>query len=221
MLDGLRVLRHSWRLFYEDMFYLAAANLLWGVLAFFIIPIPATTAIIYCVANRVARGEAVKWEQIWATVRSLLGRIYLFGIINGLIYFILLYNAWFYTEAPGDWGAIVWATPVALLALWTLIQLNWLPVLLESEEKRFWAALRDAALLVFYHPGFYLTIYFFLLILMLVSTYLIFPWVIITLGYISLVLNVALLDSRGFYADMIRRQAELERKRRLHGDTER
>jgi hypothetical protein len=109
---------------------------------------------------------------------------------------------------------------VALLALWTIIQLNWLPVLLESEEKRFWTALRDAALLIFYRPRFYLTIYSFLLILVIVSTYLIFPWVIITLAYISLVLNVALLYLRGFYTDMFRRQSELERKRRLHGDTE-
>ena len=53
---------------------------------------------------------------------------------------------------------------------------------------------------------------------MAISTILVFPWAIVTLGYIAVVLNAALLDRRGFYKEMDRRQAELERKRRFHGD---
>jgi uncharacterized membrane protein YesL len=218
MLDGLRVLRRSWRPFYQEMFYLSIANLLWAVLAFFIIPIPAATALVFYVANRVAHDEAVGWAEAWTAVRTHLGLIYLFGVANALVYIVLLYDVWFYAPAPGTVGAIMRAVPVALLAFWTPIQLNLLPVLFESQEKRFWPVLRDAALLVLDNPGYYLAIYLFLLIPIIISSILIFPWAIVTLGYIAVVLNASLLDRRGFYTEMDRRQAALERKRRMQGD---
>lgn len=218
MLDGFRVLRRSWRPFYEGMFHLSIANLLWAVLAFFVIPIPAATAVLFYVANQVARDEVIQWRQVWAAVRPRLGLIYLCGVINGLVYAILLFDVWFYAEAPGTAGAIVRAVPVALLTFWTPIQFNLLPVLFEREEKRFWPVLREAALLVLLHPGCYLAIYLWLLIPMAISTLLVFPWAIITLGYVATVLNTALLDRRGFYAEMDLRQATLERKRRMQGE---
>jgi hypothetical protein len=220
MLDGLRLLRRSWRFFYPEMYHLAIANLLWVVLAFFILPIPATTAVLFYVANQVARDEIIQWSRVWAAVRPHLGTIYLFGILNGLVYLLLLYDAWFYAPAPGSLGVVVRAVPVALLAFWTPIQFNLLPVLFESQEKRFWPVLRDAALLVLSYPGFYLAIYLGLLVPIVLSTILIFPWAIVTLGYIAVVVNAALLERRGFYAELDRRQAASERERRMRGDVE-
>jgi uncharacterized membrane protein YesL len=218
MLDGLRVLRRSWRPFYQEMYHLAIANLLWGVSVFIIVPIPAATALVFYVAHRVARDEVIQWRQVWAAVRPHLRLVYLFGIVNGLVYTVLLYDTWFYAEAPGTAGLIVRAVPVALLIFWTPVQLNLLPVLFESEHKRFWPVLRDAALLVLFYPRFYLPIYLFLLIPVIISSFIIFPWAIITLSYIAVVINTALLDRRGFYKELDRRRDEIERKRRMQGD---
>ncbi len=218
MPGGWRVLHRSWRPFYEGMFYLSIANLLWTVSAFIIVPIPIMTAALFYVANLVARDEIITWRRVWEGVRPHLRTIYLLGIINGLVYLILCYDVWFYADAPGALGVVVRAAPIALLTFWTLIQLNLLPVLFENQDKRLWPVLRDAALLALLHPGFYLIIYLFLLIPMAISTILVFPWAIVTLGYIAVVLNAALLDRRGFYKEMDRRQTELERKRRFHGD---
>lgn len=220
MLDGWRVVRRSWRPFYEGMFYLSIANLAWAVLAFFIVPIPLATAMLFYLANLVARDEVITWRRVWEGVRPHLRTIYLLGAINGLIYLTLWYDVGFYAQAPGTWGVMVRAVPIALLTFWTPIQFNLLPVLFENEDQRLWPVLRDAALLALLHPGFYLVIYLWLLIPLAISTVLVFPWAIVTLGYVAVVINTALLERRGFFRETDRRQAELERKRRLHGDTE-
>jgi len=200
-----------------EMYHLVVANLLWAVLAFFILPIPAATAALFYIANRVAHDEVVRWREVWGAVRLHLGLIYRLGLLNVLVYLLFSYNLWFYADAPGTVGAILWVITLVLLTGWTPIQLNLLPVLFESQEKRFWPVLRDAALLVLDNSGYYLAIYLFLLIPIVISTWLIFPWAIVTLGYIALVLNTALLDRRGTYAELDRRLAEEERKRRMQG----
>jgi uncharacterized membrane protein YesL len=209
MLDGLRVLRRSLRLFYDGMFYLAIGNFLWVVLALFILPIPAVTAALFYVGHRAARDEVIQWRRVWSAVRSHLRTIYVLGFINLLVYLILLFDLLFYADTSGFLGIILYAASLALLILWTMIQANLLPILFDSEEKGVWFVLRKAVLMLARYPIFYAVIYIFFSIVAVISTIFIAPWGVVTLGYFALVLNIALLDRQGYYAALEKERTKL------------
>jgi hypothetical protein len=208
VLDALRVLRRSLRLFYDGLFHLAIGNFLWLVLALFILPIPAMTAALFYIGNQAARDEVIKWRRVWRAVRSHLKTIYILAVIDLVVYLILLFDLLFYADASGFLGILLYAASLALFIFWTMIQLNLLPILFESDEKGVWFLLRKAVLLLARYPIFYAVIYIFFAIVAVISTIFIAPWGVITLGYFALVINIALLDRQGYYAALENERTE-------------
>ena len=122
--------------------------LLLGVFLF-----PMSTAGIYYVTHRVARGKTFHFADFIDGVRLYWWRAILWLLANILVIWLIFVNLWFYSSrVQGVWGLVIGGFWLALMFFWIVMQLYFWPMLIQLEEPRMLMAWRNSALLILVNP---------------------------------------------------------------------
>lgn len=180
--------------YYEEMFSLVGANLLWLLLAVPVVTLPPATAGMFCLTNRIAHHRSVELRMFFAGMRKYFLKSWLLALLNVAVLGILYVNWRFYGQmlAP-QWAAIVQGLFLGLIVLWCLIQLYVYPMLLEQEEPRLLLALRNAAFMTLASPLTTLALGLLVALAAVASTLLALPLAVALIAVVALAANEAVL----------------------------
>ena len=144
---AFRVLWQAIKDYYEEMFILAGASLLWAVLAVPVVTLPPATAGMYYLTNHVARHKSVEFGLFFEGFKKFFVKSWLLTLLNLGVLFVLYTNYQFYARYEAQWSAVIQGLVVGAGVIWCLIQIYVFPMLLEQQEPRLLLALRNAAMM--------------------------------------------------------------------------
>jgi uncharacterized membrane protein YesL len=181
--------------YYEEMFTLVGANLLWVLLAIPVITLPPATAGMFYLTNHIARHKSIEFRMFFEGFRKYLWKSYALTLLNLAAAVLFWVNLHFYGSQFGDqqWAVIVRGLFVGLAVMWCLIQIYVFPMLLEQEEPRLLLALRNAAFLTFASPITSLTLAVLMVVVAALSVGLTLPFAVAMMAVLCLMANGAVL----------------------------
>ena len=215
---AFRVLWAALKDYYEEMFTLVGANLVWVaavaaafglpalagrylapaaglglavVLGFLLLP-PITAGMLY-LTNQIAHHKSIEFGMLWEGARTYAVKSWLLTLINVLAAVIIATNFFFYGQFEGQWPVIVRGLFVGMGVLWCLIQIYVFPMLLEQQEPRLLLALRNAAFLTFASPITTLILAVLMIVVAALSIGLTLPFAVAMAAVLCLMANEAVL----------------------------
>jgi len=215
---AFRVLWTAFRDYYEEMFTLVGANLLWvlllagpfglGFLASRFLPVapviigtlvleallmpPATAGMLH-LTNQVAHHKSIEFGLFFEGMKKYFWKSWLFMLLNLVAAAIFYTNFQFYGGSDAQWAVIVRGLFVGLAVMWCLVQIYVFPMLLEQQEPRLLMALRNAAFLAFASPITTLVLAILMLLVAGLSIGLTLPFAVAMMAVLCLMANGAVL----------------------------
>lgn len=194
MRTAFRVFWAALKDYYEEMFRLVGANLLWLLAIPLVVTLPPATAGMFYLANQVAHHKSVELGMFFEGFKKYFVKSWLWVLLNVGVLFVLYVNLVFYGErVGGQLGSIVQGLFVGLGVMWCLIQLYVFPMLLEQQEPRLLLALRNAALMAFASPIATLLLGVLLAATTVLSLVLALPFAVALMAIVCLAANEAVL----------------------------
>lgn len=192
---AFRVLWAAFKDYYEEMFTLVGANLLWVVLAIPVVTIPPATAGMLYLTNQIAHHKTIEFRMFFEGIKKYVWKSYLLALLNLGVLALLAINVWFYGAQFPDqqWAVIVRGVFVGLAVTWLLIQIYVWPMLFEQEEAKLLLALRNAAFLTFASPITSLTLGILMALVAVLSVGLTLPFALAMAALLGLMANGAVL----------------------------
>jgi len=199
MRDALQVGWAAVKHTYERFPLLVLANIVTLLLLFPLVTGPPAVAALWALGRRAACGEPPRWEDYFRAFRACFGRAWTLAWAHMLVLALLAANLWFYMpehnpfDLPEPISLLLRLFFLLLLLLWLLLSQYLLPLMLERDGLRLWAALRTAAVLLARWPGFSLLLFVGTMLAGLVSAA--FPWLLLVLtpAFVAVLANQALL----------------------------
>lgn len=180
---------------YYEAVPLATFNVLWFILTLPVITALPATAGLYYATNQLAHQKHVTWRTFFEGFRSHFWLGWHWGLANLLVLMVLGFNFWFYGRVEASWAVWAQGALLGLMGLWGFLQLYTFPLLLEQEDRRMRIALRNSLVLFLKHPAFSIGLAFFVMLLVLVSTFLLPPfWLLFTASLSAYLANRGTID---------------------------
>ena len=153
-----------------------------------------TTAGIYCVTNRVARGKTFHFSDFIAGIKKYWWRAILWLLANIVIIGMGALNLWFYTNNfTGMWVVLVGGFWLAVVIFWLTMQMYYWPSLVEQQETKMLVAWRNAAYLVMANPFYAFSIASSTVLLLAVSIATTLPFIFVGMAIVGVLGNNAAL----------------------------
>ena len=214
--------------FWEELLLLALMNILTVLLLFPIVTFPPALAGLWSAANLAAKGKSIHWSDYFEGFRRYFLKAWALALLNILVILLVYTNVRFYSPgvAPFDINPQVamWVDGafVSVGALWVIAQMYPLAMLLEQEDQQLRLVMRNTAVLFFANPGFTILLFVLLLLVAVLSTLLTLPWVLITLAFLGVACNKAVLYLLEPYRERLREEEEnrLEEQEEQEGEEE-
>ncbi len=205
--------------YYEEMFTLVGANLVWvlamaavlglgylvsrlalppflsvavPVLLVLLVVPPANAGMFY-LTNQIAHHKSIEFRMLFDGARMFAVQSWLLALLNVAVALIIFVNLQFYGSFQGQWPVVVRGLFVGLAALWVLIQFYVLPMLMEQQEPRLRMALRNAAFLAFASPITTLLLAVLIVLVCALSVGLTLPFAVAMMAIVGLMCNEAVL----------------------------
>lgn len=195
MADAWQVFRKTLSDLWDELYLLAMVNVLWIALNVLVVTGPPATAGLFLLTHRLACGEAVGLRDFFEGFRRYFWRSWLWGIVAGAGFFILGGDAVLIGGlSSADYVIFIQGFFLMLLFLWVFVLLYAFPLILEQEQPSLRLALRNALVIFASNQSFSITIFGLALLVALLSTLLVAPWGIITVVFLALLGNHAVLD---------------------------
>jgi uncharacterized membrane protein YesL len=133
--------------------------------------------------RKVTEFESISIREFVSEMRANYRRAWLLGLVSVIGTFLLFVNLSFYSTF-GGWAVALVPLFLLITVLWLLMQLYLYPlaVITEGGPAR---VLRNAAIVIFRHPGLSLLTGIVALLLIIISSLLVIPWVIVTIGVLT------------------------------------
>lgn len=182
----MRVTKQVFAAWWRELITLTVLNILWLGLQLLIVTAAPATAAYYVVAQSVIAGDSASWDEFWSGFRQYFWKANRWGMLQALIYFVGLFNFFYYAEAGGLlWGLIkiVWGSA---LVLWTILQLLYWPLLLEAEDQSIRNTLRNALVTLLLNPIGVLNLTLLTLAIVVVSFFTTMPVGLVMMALIAL-----------------------------------
>ena len=157
------------------------SNLFWLILLLPVITIPLGFARLYACAHGIVHGESSEWQSFFTGIKKHLGFSLKWTFANGFVLFLLGFYTWFFTtqrDAAAGRSNIVVGISLALALLWWVLNMYTFPFMLVQEKPSYWNALRNSAVLFIKWPGQALGFTLFNLVVIFLSVWLRFPWLL-------------------------------------------
>ena len=195
MSDAWQVFRKTLSDLWDEMYLLVVVNVLWIALNLLLVTGPPATAGLFVLTHRLARGEAVGLRDFFEGFRRYFWRSWLWAIVAGAGFFILGGDAVLIGSlSSADYVIFIQGFFLMLLFLWAFVLLYAFPLILEQEQPSLRLALRNALVMFAGNQSFSITLFGLALLVALLSTLLFAPWGIITVVFLALLGNHAVLN---------------------------
>jgi hypothetical protein len=146
----------SFRDLWQDIFMSLACSLLWLIANALIIPGPPATMTLFYYGNRQAHGEMTNFFDLWRDFRRTWRVGWRWGILNLLVFAMLLGDIHFTGGLSWSSTVILYAQGfyLAVIGFWLLVQVYALAFLREQAKPSISMALRNSAVLLGRNIGF-------------------------------------------------------------------
>ena len=165
---------------WDDFWIVWLSNLFWFVLLIPVVTIPLGFAGLYTCAHGLVHGESLEWQSFFVGIRNHLGASLRWTFANLFILFLLGFYAWFFAAQGAAAGRKSTGVGIslALAFLWWILNMYTFPLMLVQEKPSYLNALRNSAVLFIKYPGQLLGFTLFNLLLIGLSVWLQFPWLV-------------------------------------------
>lgn len=157
------------------------SNLFWLALMIPVITIPLAFAGLYASAHGIVHGESLEWTSFFTGIKKHFAASLRWTGANLFVFAVLLFYVWFFSYRENDlvdsWRRLgSFAVIVALL--WWCLNMFTFPFMLVQEKPSYRNALRNAIVLFLKWPGQAMGFVLFNLVVIALSVWLRFPWLV-------------------------------------------
>jgi len=193
--EAWRVFRKALSDLWDQLYVLAIANVLWVAFNLLLVTGPPATAGLFVLTHRLAYGEDAGLYDFFEGFRRYFWRSWLWALVAGLGFFILggdvVLTSFLLST---NYTVLIQGFFLMLLFLWAFLLLYAFPLILEQEKPSLRLALRNALVMSATNPGFSAMLFGLTLLVALLSTLLFAPWGVITIAFLALLGNHAVLN---------------------------
>lgn len=195
MPEARQVFRKTLSDLWDEMYVLVVVNVLWVTLNVLVITGPPATAGLFVLTHRLACGEGASLRGFFEGFRRYFWQSWLWAIVAGAGFFILGGDVVLIGGlSSADYVIFIQGFFLMLLFLWAFVLLYAFPLILEQDQPSLRLALRNALVMFARNQSFSITLFGLALLVALLSTLLVAPWGIITVVFLALLGNHAVLD---------------------------
>ncbi|MCD6554890.1 MAG: YesL family protein [Anaerolineae bacterium] len=195
MSDAWRVFRKTLSDVWNRLYLLAMVNILWVALNLLLVSGPPATAGLFVLTYRLARDQDAGLHDFFEGFRRYFWRSWLWAIVAGAGFFILGGDVVLVGSlSSADYVVFIQGFFLALLFLWAFLLLYAFPLLLEQKRPSLRLALRNAFVMFAGNRSFSVTLFGLALLVALLSSLLFAPWGVITVVFLALLGNHAVLN---------------------------
>jgi len=195
MAEAWQVFRKTLSDLWDEMYLLVVVNVLWVALSVLLVTGPPATAGLFVLTHRLACGEAASLRDFFEGFRRYFWRSWLWAIVAGAGFFILGGDAVLMGSlSSANYVVFIQGFFLMMLFLWAFVLLYAFPLILEQEQPSLRLALRNALVMFASNRGFSVTLFGLALLVALLSSLFVAPWGIITVVFLALLGNHAVLD---------------------------
>ena len=137
---------------WDEMLNMIFFNLIWVIGTVLILFWPFVTFALFYIVKDIGEGRGIKFTKFFTYGRQTWKLAYVWGLINVVAYFLLLFNIRFYGGFEAQWALVLQILFFSLIVFWTIIQLMTVALYSRLEEPGFKLAVRNAAILVGRNP---------------------------------------------------------------------
>jgi len=173
-----RLIYDGFLLMWDGFWIVWLSNLFWLALLIPVITIPLAFAGLYTCAHGLAHGESLEWQSFFTGIKKYFGASLRWSGANLLVFFVLTFYIWFFSFR-GNNPTDVWRNVFIVLALlWSALNMYTFPFMLVQQKPSYLNALRNSAILFLKWPGQALGFTLFILLVIGLSLWLRFPWLV-------------------------------------------
>lgn len=172
--DGLLIM-------WDGFWIVWLSNLFWLVLLIPVVTIPLAFAGLYACAHGIVHGESLEWNSFFSGITKHFGTSLRWAGANLLVLSVLAFYVWFITDqgnAASGFKNILIGFCFVITLLWGCINMFTFPFMIVQKKPSYLNALRNSAVLYLKWPGQALGFTLFNLIVIALSLWLRFPWLI-------------------------------------------
>ncbi len=194
MLAALRVVGRGIVQFERYAALYVLANLLTVAVCLPIFTIPAAFAGLSHLSYTAQTTGTTTIGEFWTGFRAAFRRSLIVGLFNVVILGILAANFWTYREQTDLMTGVLRIIWMIILIGWLMLQMYLWPLLDRMDPSTLAGGFRNAAVMVLINPFFSLTLLVIVWIVVVISSLLAVPWLLLTLSLIACIVNCAVLD---------------------------
>lgn len=172
--DGLLIM-------WDGFWIVWLSNLFWLLLLIPVITIPLSFAGLYACAHGLVHGESLEWQSFFAGIKRHFGASLRWTIANLFVLFVLGFYVWFFatqSEAAAGRSSRLAGISLALALVWWILNMYTFPFMVVQAKPSYFNALRNSAVLFIKWPGQALGFTLFNLLVIGLSLWLRFPWLV-------------------------------------------
>lgn len=128
------------------------------------------------------------------------------ALMNLVIVGVNVTNLWSYQGQSGFGIAVMRVIWLFALFLWFTVQLYMWPIFYQMENPSLWGAMRNAFVMAYLNPIFTVTLWLCIAPIVVLSTILMIPWMLLTVGALAAIANSAVinrLEAAGFTIERV------------------
>lgn len=187
MHSSRHVLVHTIRLWWQEVVVMLVLNAGWFLLQIPVVTGPPATAMVYAMTRRSMEGEYWGLRDAWNAFRALFWPAWRWALINGLIWFVGIWNLISYWQAPGTvWFGLrlLW---IGLLCVWLALNLFYWPFWLAQEDRSLLNTYRNCGRFLLLQPGQALALLILSVVLTALSVVTTLPFTLALMCWLALV----------------------------------
>lgn len=182
------------------------ANLFTVGLCLPLITAPAAWAGIMKMSFNAYRTYGADLTDFWEGFKENLGRGAVLALMNLVIVGVNVTNLWSYQGQSGFSVTLMRIIWLFALFIWFTVQLYMWPIFYQMEHPSLWGAMRNALIMAYLNPIFTVTLWLCIAPIVLLSTILMIPWMLLTIGALAAIANSAVinrLEAAGFTIERV------------------
>lgn len=176
-----RLIYDGFLIMWDEFWMVWLSNLFWLVLLIPVITLPLAFAGLYVCAHRIVHGESLEWRSFFVGIKKHFGTALRWTGANLLVFLVLAFYIWFFTVRNSNLSD-VWRNLgnvfIVLALLWSVLNLYTFPFMLVQKNPSYLNALRNSAVMFLKWPGQAFGFTLFNLLVIGLSIWLRFPWLV-------------------------------------------
>jgi uncharacterized membrane protein YesL len=171
---------------WDELIMLMLLNMVWALGQLLIVTGPPATAVYYDIARRVYKGELWEPADVWRSFKRLFWPAWRWGLLNGLVAGLILFNLLTYWQTPGTLWLLLRLLWGGILIVWVVLTFFYWPFWLAQEDKSLKTTYANCGRFLLLNPFPAVTLVVLGVVLLLLSLVTTLPFFLAVMGWLSL-----------------------------------